>query len=110
LGWFRFREVLPAIHIPFVDYITLTLAIVLLIAGILAMFGWRFAAPIALGATLGLWIDFVPGIWDDITGSMRFEMLLGRSTTRTWQTIVYQVAAMSCSGVLTYLRFWRRAL
>jgi hypothetical protein len=87
-----------------VDYITLALAIVLLIAAVLQLVRLRFAAPLALVAVGGLWIYYIPAIWDDITGDMWFAMKLGRTSGITWQMLSYQIMAMLCAGILTYLR------
>ena len=95
---------LPEIQIPAADYLTLTLATLLLIAAVLQLFRFRVAAPLALAASAGLWVYYIPGIWDEVTGSMWFAVKLGRTTGITWQMLTYQIAAMICAGILTYLR------
>jgi hypothetical protein len=76
---------LPDIRIPAVDYLTLTFAILPLVAAILELFRLRMAAPLALVAVAGLWIYYIPGIWDETTGNMWFAMKLGRTTGISWQ-------------------------
>lgn len=96
---------LPEIHIPLVDYVTLTLAILLLMAAVMEVCRLRLAAPIALALTTGLWLYYIPGIWDEVTGTYWFASQLGRSTGITWQKLTYQSTSMVCAGVLTALRF-----
>ena len=62
------------------------------------------AAPLALVAVVGLWVYYIPGIWDEATGTMWFAMRLGRVTGITWQMLTYQTMAMVCAGIVTYLR------
>jgi hypothetical protein len=97
---------LPEIRIPVVDYITLTLSVALLIAGVLQIAGLRVAAPAALVAATGLWLYYIPGIWDEITGDFWFTRLLGHSHGITGQMLTYQISTMIVAGILTYVR-WR---
>lgn len=96
---------LPEIHVPALDYITLSAAVVLLVAAIREVARLRLAAPIALTATVVLGSYFIPALWDEITGDMWFAMKLGRTLGVSWQMAVYQIATMVCAGVLTYIRF-----
>jgi hypothetical protein len=80
MGWFRARRLirtitqygpLPEIHIPLVDYIVLTSAIVLILAAILDIVGLKIAAPIILSGSIWLWIlVYAPGVWELLTGDM----------------------------------------
>jgi hypothetical protein len=96
---------LPQIHIPFVDYLTLSLAIMLLVAVIMEIARLRLAAPIALTIITALWLYYIPGIWEEVTGNVWFTTRLGRSTGITWQMLTYQTLSMLCAAVLTVLRF-----
>jgi hypothetical protein len=98
---------LPEIHIQTIDYITLAIVIMLFIAALLEVIRLRAAAPIILVTTAGLWIHYVPPIWDEITGTMWFATKLGRSFGVSWQMLTYQTLAMLGAAVLTYLRFYR---
>ena len=101
---------LPEIRIPVLVYIALSLAIILLVAALLELTRVPTAAPIAFLTTLALWAYYIPGLWDEITGKMWFAMKLGRTAGISWQMLVYQIAAMICTGVLTYVRFWPQSL
>jgi hypothetical protein len=96
---------LPQIHISFVDYLTLSLAIMLLVAVIMEIARLRLAAPVALTIITVLWLYYIPGIWEEVTGSVWFTTKLGRSTGITWQMLTYQILSMLCAAVLTVLRF-----
>ena len=96
---------LPQIHISYVDYLTLSLAIMLSVAGIMEIARHRLAAPIVLTITTLLWLYYIPGIWEEVTGSVWFTTKLGRSTGITWQMLTYQILSMLCAAVLTILRF-----
>jgi len=98
---------LPEIKVPLVDYVTLMLAIVLIIAAVLELCHVRLAAPIALASIVALWVYYIPAIWDEMTGSMYWAMKLGRSMGVTWQMLTYQTLSMVCATALTYLRFGR---
>lgn len=87
-----------------IDYLTLMLAILLLIGAVLQILRVRFAAPLVFVAVVSLWLYYIPSIWDEITGTMWFTMKLGRTTGISWQMLTYQIMAMLCSGMLTYLR------
>jgi hypothetical protein len=50
---------LPQIHISFVDYLTLSLAIMLSVAGIMEIARHRLAAPIVLTITTLLWLYYI---------------------------------------------------
>lgn len=100
---------LPEIHVPVIDYITFALVIVLFIAALLEAIRLRVAAPIILVTTLGLWVHYVPAVWDEITGTMWSATKLGRSLGVSWQMLTYQTLTMLSAAVLTYLRFYRKA-
>ena len=96
---------LPEIRIPTLDYVALSLSIILLAACVLELMRFRVAAPVALAATLALWAWYIPTLWDQISGNMWFAMKLGRFLGVSWKMVVYQTGAMICAGVLTYMRF-----
>ncbi len=96
---------IPGIRIPTLDYIALSLSIILLAACVLELMRFRVAAPVALAATLALWAWYIPSLWDQISGNMWFAMNMGRVIGVSWQMVVYQTGATICAGVLTYLRF-----
>lgn len=99
---------LPEIHVPVIDYVTFALVIMLFIAALLEAIRLRVSAPIILVITLGLWVHYVPSVWDEITGTMWFATKLGRSLGVSWQMLTYQMLTMLSAAALTYLRFYRR--
>jgi hypothetical protein len=83
----------------------LSLAIMLLVTVILEISRLRLAAPIALTIITALWLYYIPGIWEEVNGSIWFTTRLGRSTGITWQMLTYQILSMLCAAALTVLRF-----
>src|SRR6516225_8270229 len=66
--------VCPEIRVRILDYVTLILAILLLVGAVLQILRVRLAAPFVLPAVGGLWLYYIPAIWDEIPGTLWFAM------------------------------------
>ena len=99
---------LPEVPISVLDYLALGCALVLSVAAILAFLRRESSAPIALAATVGLWFYFIPGLWDQLSGEMRFATWMGKSVEKSWQMVVYQCAVTGCSVFLSHLWYRER--
>jgi hypothetical protein len=101
---YRLYGPLPEVQISLIDWLGLVLAGVLIAASLLLIFDGRWAVTVVLIAVSGLWVYYLPGLWEAATGSTSFSLRLGRSMIVTWQMITIQAVTMACAVAVTYLR------
>jgi hypothetical protein len=97
---------LPEVPVTWVDWLLGIGALTLLVAAAMELGRFRIAAPLALLATLAVWLHVGPGLWAHLSGAGYFEVA-GHQTSIPWQQAVYQIAATVFAAVMTYRRYWR---
>ena len=96
---------LPEVRVSGFEWMVLALAITLVAAALLELFGFKVAAPLALGATLLLWIYFGLGLWAQLTSDGFVRVSGRRAHLIPWQQIIIQFVATLTAIALTYVRY-----
>lgn len=94
---FRQYGPLPEIHILATDCVALASAILLLTVVLLDGFRPRPARRLAKVALGGLWLFYVPRIWDQVTGTDWFARVTNVFVGFPWQMLAYQTVATICA-------------